>query len=65
MGEMTFERLHHETSKKGNITDIEKKIQALKEISEECTDDTLIQYYNGHIQAYIDCIDIIHKDKHY
>lgn len=60
-----FEKANHENSKKGNIQDIEAKIQEIRELSRDCTDETLTQYYKGYIHAYTDCIDIIQKDKHY
>ena len=65
MKDSLFEKANHENSKKGNIQDLEKKIHEIKEISRDCTDEKLLQYYKGYICAYIDCIDIIQKDKHY
>ena len=65
MKDSTFERLHHEKSKQGNIKDIEEKISIIKDISQDCTDECIKQYYKGYVQAYMDCIQLIQKDKHY
>lgn len=62
---MSFERLHHETSKKGNIKDITEKISIIKELSRESNDTELQKYYEGYIQGYLDSINIIQQDKHY
>lgn len=60
-----FERSHHEKQKQKLIEEITTKILTIKDLKSGCTDYPTIQYYNGYIQAYNDCIDLIIEDKNY
>lgn len=60
-----IERMNHENSKKGLIHELEEKIQTIKELKKDSTDETLKQHYDGYIRAYNDCINMINQDKHY
>ena len=60
-----IERMNHERSKKGLIKELNEKVELLKELGKECSDESMKQYYKAYIRAYNDCIQMIGEDKYY